>query len=201
MRTIGFALIAIGVCIALLWPWAQLNFLGNKIAYLRFDEVSNGQIWQRVVELEKTSNPVRIRFQASYKVDASLPPLRFPVKVIISDAQGTLLSGILSFPTQGITAGPEQQPVRGSQPLEFNVLNDGSHAIVVSPAPNPNDGGILKPAIGSISASVVGNAPPVNDDHLALGAIVAMCGLYLIVRYRRRKSKDQSGPQMWGRGK
>ncbi len=196
-------LIVIAACIGLLWPWAQLNFLGNRIAEFEFDKIQGLENWQQVIELSQADNPVRIRLKTSYQVGAKLPPLKVPVKVMISDAQGTLLSGTVSFPTRGISTGPELEKVRGSQGLEFDVLNNGNHAILVSLAPNSNNGGILKPAIGKISAIVVGNAPELNDDHKALAAIIALCGLYLVVRNRRRKTgaKARSKNRIWGKGK
>ena len=202
MRAIGFALIVIAAAIGALWPWVQLNFFGNKIKDFELDQIQNGRVWQHVIQLSETDNPVRLRLRASYIVDAKLPPLKVPVKVDISDKEGPLLTGILSFPTQGITTGPDQDPVRGSQALKFNVINDGDHALLVSLAPNPNDGGIATPAISSISASVVGNAPELNDDHKALAAIVGLSGLYLIIRFRRKKSARgaQAGKRKWGRG-
>ena len=122
---------------------------------------------------------------------------------MITDRDGTLLTGVISFPTQGIETGPEQPKVRGSQALEFGIINNGEHELYLELAPNQNDGGVLRPDIEGISATVIANAPAINEDYKSLAAVMALAGFYLLVRSRKRK-KESGGkidpPPRWGRG-
>jgi len=201
MRIVGVLFLLAGLGIGVLWPWAQIQFGGNELVKLEFAQVRDGG---EVLNFRatKADNPLRIRFQAKYLVGAKLPPVKIPVKVLITDREGTLLTGVISFPTQGIDTGPEQEQVRGSQSLNFDVLNDGEHQLALALASNPNDGGIVRPDIDGVSATVVANAPEINDDYKALSAVLALVGFYLFMRSRRRKGdKGQiDPPTKWGRG-
>lgn len=201
MRVVGIMFLLAGLGLGLLWPWAQANFGGNELEKLEFSNLRNGG---EVVTFNATQadNPIRIRFQAKYLVGAKLPPVKIPVKVLITDREGALLTGVISFPTQGINTGPEQGSVRGSKSLNFNILNEGEHQLALSLAPNSNDGGIARPDIDRVSATVVANAPEITDDYKALSAVLALVGFYLLMRSRRRK-KDEGRidpPKRWGRG-
>ena len=202
MRVFGLLLLACGIAVGAIWPWAQLHFLGNELGKLEFSGLRQGKSEPQSIVLTRDNNRVRIRFQASYLVGAKLPPVKIPVRVVITDLDGTLLSGIVSFPTKGDETGPEQQKVRGSTPLEFGVINDGEHMITLSLAPNPNNGGILVPDIAEVSATVVANAPELRDDYKALAAALALAGIYVLLRSRRKKPGDppNSTPARWGRG-
>ncbi|MDJ0613477.1 MAG: hypothetical protein QNJ29_07345 [Rhizobiaceae bacterium] len=200
MRSVGLLFLLAGLGLGLLWPWAQLNFGGREIASLEYENIRSSA---EVLSFDATSNdnPVRIRLHARYLVGAKLPPVKIPMKVLITDREGALLTGVVSFSTKGIGSGPEQGKVRGSQSLNFNVLNDGEHQLALSFAPNSNDGGIKRSDIDVISATVVANAPEIDDDYKALSAVLALVGFYLFMRSRRRKpSRDKTPPQKWGRG-
>jgi hypothetical protein len=205
MRILGVLLILTGLGLGIIWPWAQLNLLGNEKANLKFGSLAGSQPEQQEVTLTRADNPVRMRFRASYKVGGKLPPLKIPVKVVITDAEGTLLNGVISFPTDGIEQGPEQPKARGSRPLEFNILNDGPHIVYLQLLDNANSGGIAKPDIENISLTVITNAPEVRDDFKAVSAVLALAGFYLMVRSRRRSKKDRHASRAattrkWGRG-
>lgn len=202
MRVVGVLFLLAAIGIGALWPWAQVNFFGKEVAKLDFGNLRGPVSASADFTVREEDNPIRIRFRAAYKIDGKLPPIKIPVKVLITDADGTLLSGVISFPTKGIETGPELPKTRGSTPLNFDVINPGVHTIALSLAPNPNDGGIKRPDIERISAKVIANAPPVTDDHKALAAVLALTGLYLLTRSRRKKRIGGSTPppQNWGRG-
>ncbi|MEL7429477.1 MAG: hypothetical protein AAFN43_05715 [Pseudomonadota bacterium] len=202
MRTLGILFLFMAAGLGLIWPWAQINFLGREVGTLEFGALRGPIAERQVLELTQSDNPVRIRFQAEYKIDGRLPPVKIPVKTVITDVDGTLLSGMISFPTQGIETGPRQEKVRGSQPLNFSVINDGKHELFLELAANPNDGGIARPDIAGITATVIANAPAINEDYKSFAAILALAGVYLLVRSRKRKTGNGGRidpPPRWGR--
>lgn len=202
MRILGGVLILFALGIGVLWPWAQITLGGNELAKLEYSNI-RASAETLSLNLTQDHNPVRIRFQAKYLVDGKLPPTKIPVRVLITDREGALLTGKISFATQGIATGPEQGKVRGSQPIEFNVLNDGEHNLLLELAINSHNGGIIRPDIDTVTATVIANAPAINDDYKALSAVLALVGFYLFVRAKRRKrTKGGSTPpqQHWGRG-
>lgn len=158
---------------------------------------------RQTLPLNREDNPIRVRFQIAYKPDGALPPVKIPIKVVITDRDGTLLTGTVSFPTSGRETGPEQPKVRSGTLLNFDVINDGEHELFLELAPNPNDGGITRPAIDGVEVAVVKNAANIRDDYKALAAVMALAGFYILIRSRgrKRKSKDEkTGQRKWGRG-
>ncbi|MEM8650670.1 MAG: hypothetical protein AAGF54_09095 [Pseudomonadota bacterium] len=204
MKRIGICLVFAGIALGLLWPWYQLNFYGEEFAKLNFSNLRDGTAIHADVDLNKQNNKVRIRFLAYYQVDGKLPPVKLPVKVSINDPVGPFLTGRISFPTNGNFSGPEQPKVAGSNSLEFDVLNDGPHRVTLQLAPNPNPGQFSKPDIEKVIATVVANAPEVQEDYKVLSVVLALTGVYFIIRGRRRKSadnnNDKSSNKKWGRG-
>ncbi len=199
MKFVAFIMIAAGIAIGALWPWVQLNYMGRDLGSLKFQQPRPEAQSHESLVLTRDDNPVRIRFRAIYMLEAKLPPVKIPVKVVISDRQGTFLSGVISFSTKGLGTGPERPTVRAGTPLEFSVINDGEHTIELSLAENPNDGGILIPDIDHVTASVIANASELDENYKALAAILALCGFYVLVRSRRSRKKVADKPNHWGR--
>lgn len=200
MRFLGVILLLAGLGLGVIWPMVQVRLYGNELARLQFAQLKSEAAKPKVIELSKVNNPVRVSFEASYLVGAKLPPVKIPVKVLITDADGALLSGKISFSTKGDETGPEQPKVRGSQSIEFNVLNEGEHLLYLSLAPNKYDDGILVPDIAAVTAIVIGNAPELRDDHKALAAVLVLAGMYVLIRSRRNRKGKPSPPKRWGRG-
>ncbi|MEM7067855.1 MAG: hypothetical protein AAF478_03145 [Pseudomonadota bacterium] len=200
MRTVGVLFLLIGIGIGIVWPRVQLEYFGRELAQLEFQHPEFNTAKSHSIELTQTDNPVRVLFRASYLLDGKLPPVKMPAKILITDRDGTFLNGILSFPTNGISEGPEQPSARASQSLDFDVLNDGEHVFALNLAPNENDGGILRPDVEKITATVYANVPVMNDNHKAFAAIFGVAGVYLLLRSRRRKNPKSPEPQKWGRG-
>lgn len=201
MRSLGLVLILAAIAVGLVWPWAQINLQGRAIETLQFGNLQGPIVERRTLDLTENDNPVRARFQASFVPGGALPPLKLPVKVVITDRDGTLLTGVISFPTNSRNTGPENVTVSAGTMLNFNTINDGPHEMFLELAPNPDDGGISRPALEGISVSFVGNAPQLRDDYKALAAVMALAGFYLLVRSRRKKKKDgETPPPNWGRG-
>lgn len=202
MRLAALLAFVVAAALGIIWPWAQLNMIGEPLMEMQFSKPEPDTAQYREFELSKSESPVRIRFQALFTPGASLPPIKVPVKVTVADTKGTLIAATLSFPTKGIETGPEQVKIRGSQPLQFEIQNDGRHVLYLSLAPNPNDGGIKSPGISGITASVLANAPEIHNDYKAISAAFGVLGVYLLLRSRRRKprSKGNSNNQRWGRG-
>ena len=131
------------------------------------------------------------------------PPVKVPLKVVVTDRDGVFLSGVISFPTHGTSNGPGVTHTRAGTPLEFNVLNGGDHEFRIALAPNANDGGIITPGIRNVKAKVIANAPELDDDYKALAAILALAGFYILIRSRRgsqRTAGRSDPPDRWGRG-
>ncbi|MEM9330234.1 MAG: hypothetical protein AAGA53_02845 [Pseudomonadota bacterium] len=202
MKWLGLMLLAAGIALGALWPWAQLNLFGRELARLEFGKPRFNTVSSQALELSDKDNLVRIRFQAAYSVGGKRPPVKVPFKVTVTDTDGLFLTGGISFPTRGNETGPEQEKVRASTPLQFNVLNNGLHRISISLAPNPNDGGISNPDIAGVSAVVVANAAEINDDYKALAAVLALAGIYILLRSRRHNpnATNIKPPDKWGRG-
>ncbi|MEM7216085.1 MAG: hypothetical protein AAF423_11130 [Pseudomonadota bacterium] len=201
MKAVGILFLLMGIGIGAIWPWAQLNFLGRETDRIEFGQPLSDPPLSSSTVLTKSDNPVRIRFSASYKVGGKLPPIKVPVKILVTDRDGALLSGIISFPTRGAETGPEQEKVRASKSIEFDVINEGEHKIHISLAKNKNSGGILVPDIASVTAIVVANAPELREDYKALAAVLVLAGIYILLRSRRRnKSNRLEPPDRWGRG-
>ena len=97
VRTVGLLLIAAGIGLGALWPWAQLKFLGRELQMLEFDQPRNTPSEPAVINLSRGDNPVRMRFRANYLQDGKLPPVKIPIRVVIRDKDGVFLSGIISF--------------------------------------------------------------------------------------------------------
>ncbi len=199
MKKLGFLFIAMGIAIGLLLPWAQLNFEGDEIAELNFPAFNQKGSGEATVFLKAADNPVRIRFSAQYKVDGLLPPINIPIEVKLSDKDGTLVGAIISFSTKGHGGGPDQPKVRSGTNLEVKVQNDGLHKLQLSFAPNKNNNGIEKPDIDTISASFIANASTINESYKIPAAILALVGVYLILRSRRGRKKEPKKFR-WGRG-
>lgn len=207
MRIIAFLLIAGGIGLGLVWPWAQLNLEKTNAETLAFGDLQGAVVERQTIELTEADNPIRVRFQIAYTPDGALPPVKLPVKIVITDSDGTLLTGTVSFPTAGRETGPEQPKVRSGTLLNFNVINDGEHEFFLELASNPNDGGITRPAIEGVDVSIVKNAAELRDDYKALAAVMALAGVYVLIRSRRSKRKSRKEdrkkkpePRKWGRG-
>ncbi len=197
MRKFAFLLIVAGLGIGAIWPWAQGNFLNDEIERVSMTGLRENGSVEAIVNLKTSDNPVRIRFLATFLPDGKLPPVRLPLTAKISDRQGTLLAGIVSFATDGLTTGPELPTQSGSQALNLTVVNDGPHALSLTFAENAGDGGISRPDIEKVSATFIRNARVIDDQYTLAGFIVAMLGFYLLVRSRR--SGKKSGIVTFGR--
>ena len=180
MRPLGLLLIFAAICLGLLWPWYQINFQGREVETLQFGNLQSTIVERQTITLTKQDNPVRVRFLASFLVGGKLPPIKLPIKVVITDREGTLLVGIVSFPTKGRTTGPELEPIRAGTLLNFSVLNDGEHEVFLELAPNENDGAILKPALSGVAATFVANAPALQDNFRFLAIVLALAGVYTV---------------------
>lgn len=203
MRIVALLLIAGGIGLGLIWPWAQLNLETSQASVLEFGDLQGAVVERQTISLSEQDNPIRVRFQIAYKPGGALPPVKLPVQIVVTDSDGTLLTGTVSFSTEGRETGPEQPKVRSGTMLNFNVINDGEHEFFLELADNPNDGGISRPAIAGVDLSIIKNATEVRDDYKALAAIMALAGFYILVRSRGRKRKaprEKPKPQKWGRG-
>ena len=201
MRKLAIFLIIAGFGLSIFLSWGQVNLFAERIDELEFTELQGTWPQGRKLELNQSDNPIRVQFQARYMVDGRLPPVRLPIKVVITDREGTLVSATLSFPTQGIKTGPEQPTVRGSQPVIFNVLNDGEHTIYMTLAAMPENSLTNSPDVDAITATILGNAHDIPEEYRLLGVIIALLGFYLLSRSRRRR-KPPYPPKKpkWGRG-
>jgi len=199
MRLIAILCILGGVGVGFIWPWAQLNFFNDEITRIELSGLRENGSTEAILELKKSDNPVRVRFQASFLVGARLPPLRIPLYAKVSDKDGTLFATVINLPTKGIESGPQQEKVRVSQSLNLNVQNDGPHALSLSFAPNDNDGGIERPDVANITAIFIRNAGSVFDQYSLPGGMVAIFGFYLLTRSRRKRKSPNDKPR-WGRG-
>ena len=203
MRLVAFLLIAGGIGLGLIWPWAQLSLDRSNAETLTYGDLQGPVVERQTITLSEQDNPIRVQFEISYKPDAALPPTKLPVKIVITDSDGTLLSGIVSFATGGRDTGPEQPKVRSGTMLNFDVINSGEHEFFLELADNPNDGGISRPGIEGVDISVIKNASELRDDYKALAAVMALAGVYVLIRSRGRKrkaKKEKPKPRKWGRG-
>jgi len=198
VRNIGFLLIAFAVIFGLVLPWAQLNFDGDEIASLEFDNFNRTALHENTVLLTRADNPVRLRFFARYKIDGLLPPVKVPIQVKVSDKAGTLLGAIVSFPTDGRGAGPEQPPVTSGTSILLNVQNDGLHKLELAFAPNRNNNGIATPDVDGITVTFIGNASEILSEYRIPIALSGLLGVYLIMRSKRKGKGPPAKPQ-WGR--
>lgn len=199
MKKLGFLLLLIAVSVGLLMPLAQVKLSGNQITTLTFaDFRSDGEKTQNVL-IRKEDNPVRINFRARYKVGAKLPPVKLPIMVKISDANGTLIATVISFKTDGFDTGPEQPKVAGSQSLVFDAQNDGLHRISMAFAPQPANSNILLPDVEDITAEVIANTSEEENPYQIPAIVLGILGFYLIIRSRRRNKSEPNQPR-WGRG-
>ena len=102
MRALGFLFIFAAILAGVVWPWAQINFLGRDLATLEFGNLKGPVVERQTFSVSETDNPVRIRLQARYIMGAKLPQGPLPVRVVITDLEGTLLTGIISFATRNL---------------------------------------------------------------------------------------------------
>jgi len=199
MRNIGFLLIALSAIFGLVLPWAQINFDGDDIASLEFENFNRKALHENTVLLTQDDNPVRLRFFARYKIDGLLPPIKVPIQVKVSDRQGTLLAAIISFPTDGRGTGPEQSRVTSGTSILLNVQNEGLHKLELAFAPNRNDNGIASPDVDAITVTFVGNASEILSEYRIPIILAGVLGVYLVVRSKRNKKSLPAKPR-WGRG-
>jgi len=199
MKKLGFLLILIAVGVGILMPLAQVKFSGTEITTLTFADFRVEGVKAQNLLIRKEDNPVRINFRAKYKVGAQLPPVKLPITVKISDADGTLIGTVISFKTDGFNTGPEQPKVAGSQSIVFDVQNEGLHRISMAFAPQPANSNILKPDVEEITAKFIANTSEQENPYKIPAAVMGILGFYLIVRSKRGK-KDQIIKPRWGRG-
>lgn len=199
MKKLGIVLILIALGIGVLMPLLQVKYSGTEITTLSFSDIRSGGGEAQTLLIRKEDTPVRINFRARYKVGAQLPPVKLPVTVKVSDADGTLIGTIISFKTDGFDTGPEQPKVAGSQSLVFEVQNEGLHRISMEFAPQPGNSNILRPDVEEITAKFIANTNDEDNPYRIPAAVLGILGFYLIVRSRRGK---KGGPKKlrWGRG-
>ncbi len=200
MKKLGLVFIGLAILIGLILPWAQIKFKGNEIGTLVFFDFRGDGIKTQTLLIRKKDNPIRISFNAKYKVGGLLPPVKIPITAKIADRNGTLIATIISFSTKGIDTGSEQPKVRGGNGLVFNVQQDGLHALNLAFAANANDGNIKRPDVEEISAKFIANAGAVNNSFTIPATILGVLGFYLLIRSRRQRKDDQPTKQRWGRG-
>lgn len=207
MRKFAVLCILLGIGLAALLPWAQSNLSGNEVAMLSVYE-RNGTGWQSgTVTLSRDDNPVRVRINAKYLVDAKLPPNGLPITIRVSGTDGVVLDGTVSLSTNLQGSAPEQEKtVRSTAPV-FAIAEAGEYLIEVNLAPNAADSGVLDPGLSSVSVSVIGNAVDADNEYQMPGIVLAIFGVYLLMRSRHRKSgvvkNSPAGESKsrWGRGK
>lgn len=198
MKKLGFLLILIGLVVGILLPLAQVKFSGTEITTLSFADFRDDGSESQSLLIREEDNPVRINFRARYKVGAQLPPVKLPITVKISDADGTLIGTIISFKTDGFETGPELPKVVGSQSLVFDVQNDGLHRISMAFAPQPGNSNILMPDVAEITAKFIANTSEQENPYRIPAAVLGILGFYLIVR-SKRGNKSEPRKRRWGR--
>jgi hypothetical protein len=199
MKKLGFLFILIGLVVGILLPLAQVKLSGTEITTLSFADFRNEGTETQNLLIRKEDNPVRINFRARYKVGAQLPPVKLPITVKISDADGTLIGTIISFKTDGFETGPEQPKVAGSQSLVFDVQNDGLHLVSMAFAPQPGNSNVLRPDVEEITAKFIANTSEQENPYRIPAAVLGILGFYLIVRSRRGQKREPK-KHRWGRG-
>lgn len=199
MKKLGLLLILIAVGVGILMPLAQVKLSGTEITTLTFSDFRDDGVKTQNLLIRKEDNPVRINFRAKYKVGAQLPPVKLPVTVKLSDADGTLIGTIISFKTDGFETGPEQPKVAGSKSLVFDVQNDGLHSISMAFAPQPANSNILNPDVEEITAKFIANTSEQENPYTIPAAVLGILGFYLIVRSRKGKQREPK-KHRWGRG-
>ncbi len=198
LKKFGILFILAGFALGLLYPWAKVNFLGEQITEVQLTNLDFNAQQTATLTLTKADNPVRARFFVKYKRDAYLPPLKIPVIARINDSKGALIAGIISFPTDGHTTGPELGKVRSGNSLDFEVENDGLHQLVMELAPNANAGLVKKPDIANITVKFVANAASKDNPYQIWAIMLGVLGVYLFLRGRRKRKNNSM--RKWGRG-
>ncbi len=200
MRVVAFLLLIGGVAAGVIWPWIQMNWMGDPIGELTLYERNSG--WQDItIVLSIAENPVRMRFEARTLPDGKLPPINIPIAVRIRDADGPLVAAIINLPAKGRETGPEGGLISGVSSPVFRVQKTGEHVLTAAFAPNPNDGNITKPDLASVKVTFIANAAEPDETHKVPAAVAVLFGVYLLFRTRKRKKRKEKPEDMkWGRG-
>ncbi len=207
MRKIASFLILLGVGLAVLLPWIQSNFAGNEIVSLPVYDREDGGWRTGIVKISPDDNPVRIRIDAKYLVDAKLPPNGLPITIRVSGADGVVLDGTISISTSLKGSAPEQEKMVSTSAPLFAIADSGDYLIEVGLASNATQSGILDPGLSSVRAALIRNAVEADNRYQMPGVILAIFGVYLMMRSRRRKpptagaNKSPATKSRWGRGK
>lgn len=200
MRKIAYALVVAGITLGILLPAFHLHFSGSFIQDEIVYDRANGGWRAATLYLSPADNPVRLQFVAEFLVGGRLPPVKIPLDVKISDADGTLMAAIVSLPASGRDAGAELPKIRSTTAPVFSVQQEGQHTLEVAFAPNKNNGNILLPDVKSLTAEFTANATEPNEDYKLPAVVLVILGIYLLIRSGREGRKVRA-PVKWGRGK
>ncbi len=187
MRKLALLLILAGLALVVLRPWLQTGFSGNEIASFNLFE-RQGEGWKSAaVTLSPSDNPFRLRINASFVVDAKIRPVKLPLKVRISGADGVVLDGTVSLKTDLQGAAPEGQKVKSITAPVFAIVNGGEYLIEVGVADDAPNYGLHDPGVSVVDGIIAGNVIEADDDYLLPGVVMIGLGVFILARKRRKK--------------
>jgi len=211
MRKLALLLLLAGLALVVLRPWLQTGFSGNEIASFNLFE-RKGEGWKSAaVTLSPSDNPFRLRINASFVVDAKTRPVKLPLKVRISGADGVVLDGTVSLKTDLQGAAPEGQKVKSITAPVFAIVNGGEYLIEVGVDADAPNYDLQDPGLSAVNANIAGNVTEADDGYLLPGVVMIVLGISFLARKRRKRpagteqAVNQTGParkkrkSRWGR--
>jgi len=193
MKMMGLLMILAGLFLAFVYPSFQNTTSGKELS--TFMSYQRGAPWKpNEVVLDKAGNPFQLRLTGNFLPGSPYLDRALALDVSIRGPTGSALMETINIsPEAGAMTRPVSKNGDGSVVLiantsAFSISNSGTHIIKISTS------GEVDFSLTSISVTVVGKAFVPDTLFRIPGIIMAVFGVILIFRSRKKKRHKSVSP-------